>query len=112
LISLNWEHVQERERGEGQLLILGKGNKKRVVVLSEGVFMELLKLKQLEAKPFDPVFTSREFKNPRLSKRTIQIVVDKSRLRAGIVKRVTPHWLRHAHASHALDRGPDKKFLP
>lgn len=25
--------------------------------------------------------------------------------RAGIEKNVSPHWLRHAHASHALDRG-------
>ena len=24
--------------------------------------------------------------------------------RAGIEKRVSPHWMRHAHASHALDR--------
>jgi site-specific recombinase XerD len=25
--------------------------------------------------------------------------------RAGIAVPVSPHWLRHAHASHALDRG-------
>lgn len=25
--------------------------------------------------------------------------------RAGIPAPVSPHWLRHAHASHALDRG-------
>jgi site-specific recombinase XerD len=25
--------------------------------------------------------------------------------RAGIAAGVSPHWLRHAHASHALDRG-------
>ena len=25
--------------------------------------------------------------------------------RAGIVGNVSPHWLRHSHASHALDRG-------
>jgi integrase/recombinase XerD len=24
--------------------------------------------------------------------------------RAGLPKKVSPHWLRHAHASHALDR--------
>ncbi|MBU4356156.1 MAG: tyrosine-type recombinase/integrase, partial [Proteobacteria bacterium] len=26
-------------------------------------------------------------------------------IRAGIEGAVSPHWLRHAHASHALDRG-------
>jgi integrase/recombinase XerD len=25
--------------------------------------------------------------------------------RAGLVAPVSPHWLRHAHASHAIDRG-------
>ena len=25
--------------------------------------------------------------------------------RAGIAETVSPHWLRHAHGSHALDRG-------
>jgi site-specific recombinase XerD len=25
--------------------------------------------------------------------------------RAGLEASVSPHWLRHAHASHALDRG-------
>jgi integrase/recombinase XerD len=25
--------------------------------------------------------------------------------RAGLALPVSPHWLRHAHASHALDRG-------
>jgi len=25
--------------------------------------------------------------------------------RAGIDANVSPHWLRHAHASHSLDRG-------
>jgi integrase/recombinase XerD len=25
--------------------------------------------------------------------------------RAGVVGKVSPHWMRHVHASHALDRG-------
>jgi len=32
-------------------------------------------------------------------------IVEKSAGRAGIKKAVSPHWFRHAHASHALDRG-------
>ena len=41
----------------------------------------------------------------RLSARMAQVIIDQVRLRAGILKKVSPHWLRHAHASHALDRG-------
>ena len=32
-------------------------------------------------------------------------VVGDSQERAGINKKVSPHWLRHAHASHNLERG-------
>lgn len=32
-------------------------------------------------------------------------IVSKAAKRAGIGKAVSCHWMRHAHASHALDRG-------
>ena len=105
LLGLNWEHLQARENGTGQITILGKGNKKRVVVLSDGIFQDLLNLKGLPAYDFDPIFTSRQEGHSRLSSRMAQVIIDEARLRAGISKKVSPHWLSHAHASHALDRG-------
>ena len=35
----------------------------------------------------------------------VRRIVLRAALRAGIDKPVSPHWLRHGHASHALDRG-------
>ena len=35
----------------------------------------------------------------------IMRIVRAAAKRAGIDTNVSPHWLRHAHASHALDRG-------
>jgi integrase/recombinase XerD len=32
-------------------------------------------------------------------------IVQAAARRAGIRAQVSPHWLRHAHASHALDQG-------
>ena len=32
-------------------------------------------------------------------------IVSQAAARAGIKSAVSPHWLRHAHASHALDAG-------
>ncbi len=32
-------------------------------------------------------------------------IVKAAAKRAGLPPDVSPHWLRHAHASHALDRG-------
>jgi Phage integrase family len=33
------------------------------------------------------------------------MIVRRAAQRAGVFDRVSPHWLRHAHASHALDHG-------
>jgi integrase/recombinase XerD len=94
---------QKRENGEGQFKILGKGNKERVVVLSQATFLSLMSLRPQNYKPHDPVFISRE--NNRISAGADRLLIDKARLKAGITRRVFPHWLHHAHASHALDRG-------
>jgi len=32
-------------------------------------------------------------------------MVKRTAKRAGINEAVSPHWLRHAHGSHAIDRG-------
>ncbi len=40
-----------------------------------------------------------------LSVRQVQYIVRQAARRADVDKNVSPHWMRHAHASHALDRG-------
>jgi integrase/recombinase XerD len=101
LVSLNWGAVSPRENGGGQITVIGKRDKKRSILLSPGTFTELMTLKRESARDFDPVFLSQR---GRLSVRMVQVIVDQARLRAGIVRRVSPHWVRHAHASHALDK--------
>ena len=49
-----------------------------------------------------PVFTSR--KGGSLDTRQVHRIVRAAGERVG-VEGVSPHWLRHAHASHALERG-------
>jgi integrase/recombinase XerD len=40
-----------------------------------------------------------------LDPRQVRRIVLGAAERAGLEAKVSPHWLRHAHASHALDRG-------
>ncbi|MHC4092221.1 MAG: tyrosine-type recombinase/integrase [Planctomycetota bacterium] len=40
-----------------------------------------------------------------LTTRQVERIVRKAAARAGIAGNVSPHWLRHGHASHALDNG-------
>jgi integrase len=51
----------------------------------------------------DPVFASR--KGGSLTERAVNGMVKRTAAKAGINEAVSPHWLRHAHGSHAIDRG-------
>ena len=53
----------------------------------------------------DHEFVFQSQKNKNLSPNRVREIVTAAKFRAGIKKRVSPHWLRHCHASHALDRG-------
>jgi integrase len=55
------------------------------------------------AKPEEPVFRSRSGK--ALDRGRVRVILRRAAQRAGVVEGVSPHWLRHAHASHALDHG-------
>jgi integrase/recombinase XerD len=101
--GLKWRDVQEREEGAGQITVYGKGGKTRVVLLSPETWTELIALKG-DGGADHPVFASRKARghlHPSQVKRIILVAA----ARAGIEAPVSPHWLRHAHASHALDRG-------
>lgn len=99
LCQLKWRDVQERD-GKAQLTVFGKGSKTRFVLIPGSVWSEL---KALEARPDDPVFLSA--KGGHLTPCQVWRVVQNAAGRAGIKAKVSPHWLRHAFASHSLDRG-------
>ena len=50
-----------------------------------------------------PVFKSRKG-GRHLDESMVWRIVRKASVRAGLEEKVSCHWLRHAHASHALDR--------
>lgn len=101
LCSLNWSDLQTRETA-GQITVFGKGGKTRTILMPESVWNALMSLRK-DAREGDPVFRSR--KGGHLDESQVWRIVRKASKRAGIEKAVSCHWLRHAHASHALDRG-------
>jgi site-specific recombinase XerD len=51
----------------------------------------------------DPVFPSRSGKP--LDRGRVRMIVRHTAGRVGVTCAISPHWLRHAHATHALDHG-------
>src|SRR5687768_3297514 len=96
LASLTWGQVLPRETGEAQLAIVGKGDKPRNVLLPAelaAVLAEMRGQASSEARVFP------------ITERRINYIVKATAKRAGINPATSAHWLRHAHASHAIDGG-------
>jgi integrase/recombinase XerD len=102
LCGLKWRDAQDRSDGEGQLTIFGKGGKTRVVKLPASVWKELLELRAGAADD-SPIFRSRE--GGHLDQSQVNRIVHSAAKDAKLPSEISPHWLRHAHASHAIERG-------
>jgi site-specific recombinase XerD len=90
-------------REAAQITVFGKGGKTRAIPFSPDTWAELKPVLVFD-DPNAPLFRSRKGGGP-LSRSQVLRIVRRAALRAGIDANVSPHWLRHAHASHALDRG-------
>jgi len=99
--GISWQDLKAREEG-GQVTLYGKGGKTRAVLIPAKLWCDLMNARSDEADDA-PLFRSRVGK--RLSKTQAWRIVRAAALRAGIKGNVSPHWMRHAHASHSLERG-------
>jgi integrase/recombinase XerD len=105
LCGLSWRDLQPNGEG-GQVTVFGKGGQTRAIRLPASVWKQLAALRTPAAGADDAVFRSRKIKDGgRLRTVAVLRIVRHAAARAGIDLPVSPHWLRHAHASHALDRG-------
>jgi integrase/recombinase XerD len=101
LCGLKWCDALPRQDA-GQITVFGKGGKTRTVLLRPKVWLQVLSLRG-EAQAVDPIFPSRNGGGP-LDPSQVRRIVYAAARKAGLEQKVSPHWMRHAHASHALDR--------
>jgi integrase/recombinase XerD len=90
------------DKDAGTVSVLGKGSKPRTVRMSPGTWLEL---QQLRPDPDFDGFVFRGRGGIALTTSAAWRVVRKAAKRAGLKAAVSPHFLRHANASHALARG-------
>lgn len=90
----------------------GKGNRDRDVTLSPRL-LEVLRAYWRWRKPKTYLFPSLQRTRPEqpITSKTVWYAVREAARRAGIKKKVSPHLLRHAWATHLLERGTDLKTI-
>ena len=102
--SLTWDDLQPSSDG-GKCNVFGKGNKTRVVLVPVIVWELLMKLPRI----IDAVFVSCTGKP--LERTRVYRIVKQCAKRAGVSEKASCHWLRHSHASHAIESGCNLRLL-
>ncbi len=107
--SLNLNQIDFRE---GSIRVFGKGNKERIVLFgktAEAVIKEYEAAERSCTDPSQPLFTNQ--RGGRLTTRSIQNIIKRWAVQAGLPEDTSPHTLRHSFATHLLDRGADLKTV-
>jgi integrase/recombinase XerC len=96
---------------ENLVRVLGKGRKERIVPIGRKSHEALLAY--LEARNLPdadaPLFLNA--RGGRLTPRSVQRNLKNRLIKAGIIKDISPHALRHSFATHLLDGGADLRAI-
>jgi integrase/recombinase XerC len=109
IAELHTVNVEDLDLLKKVVRVTGKGSKERVVPVGRKALTALRELIDETGKRKGPLFMSKPGK--RLSLRTLYDIIVRQGVKSGILKRVTPHMLRHTFATHVLDGGADLRSI-
>ena len=101
---------------EGFIKVEGKGNKQRLVPISERAIAEVMDYltdrATIDIKPGheDYLFVSAHMKK-KMSRITLFPIITTLAVEAGITKAISPHTLRHSFATHLLEGGANLRVI-
>lgn len=112
LVNLNRDHVNTKRR---EFSVRGKGNKDRLVFISPGAASHIENYLEKRTDHLNPLFISYsrnlikkdDGSYRRLTPRSVQRIIEKYALAAGITKHVSPHTMRHSFATDLMMNGAD-----
>ncbi len=97
-----------------ELSIVGKGKHIRTIFISPRAAEWLRTYLKARRDVYDPLFINFRSKNEdatRLTARSIQKMISRCAILAGLSKKVTPHTLRHTYATDLLSHGADLRSV-
>jgi site-specific recombinase XerD len=110
LCSLNSDIDLSRD----ELSVRGKGDKVRVVFLSpdaKKAVSEYLKARKDMEEALFVNYGRGNAKPGRLTPRSVELLIKRYAIKAGITSKVTPHVLRHSFATDLLENGADLRSV-
>ena len=113
MTSVTWGEI---DFGRGTIVVTGKGDKERLVILGSPALKALDRLRR-KAACMDPAYALDDadvFLSDRLGKITPRFVERRMKrylAEAELPADITPHKLRHSFATHLLDAGADLRAV-
>ncbi|MCL5257749.1 MAG: tyrosine-type recombinase/integrase [Patescibacteria group bacterium] len=104
---------RDLDLNKGEIVVKGKGGKIRIVFLSDSAKTSLKKYLSARTDQSPALFVNLSKNSPsqRLSPRAIEKIIKFYAVKAGLLKKVTPHLLRHQFATDLLAAGADLRAV-
>lgn len=106
---VNFREAQVDE-GNGNVKILGKGNKERIIPVGKGLIQEIMEYraaKKRELEGYDNVYLLVNEKGKKLYSKYIYRLTTEYLPQVTTVKKKSPHVLRHTFATHLMNNGAE-----
>jgi integrase/recombinase XerC len=106
LINLRENQV---DRGRSLIKVLGKGNKERLIPVSEEIIQNIADYQQLKQKHYEKTddFLLVTEKGKKLYPKYAYLLVNRFLSEATTLEKKSPHVLRHTFATHLMNNGAD-----
>lgn len=112
LVNLKKSDIFEDEKF---IRVLGKGNKERLVPISQQALKEIhywyIDRNLMKIKPGEEDYVFLNRRGAHLTRTMILIIIKNTARDAGITKTISPHTLRHSFATALLKGGADLRFI-